>query len=139
MIYKSKVAWWLYLTLAICISPVFILAFTENDFGWAFVINLLICGGVSFFILYLTWTTVYIIKEDTLHIKSGFLINKKVAIDTIKKIKETNNPLSAPALSLDRLMITATNSNVLISPKEKSKFIAHLLKINPKIKVVYKN
>ncbi|TLP80170.1 PH domain-containing protein [Maribacter sp. ACAM166] len=60
-------------------------------------------------------------------------------IDKIRKISETNNPLSAPAASLDRLEIVYdAYGTILISPKDKSGFIKHITQLNPKIEVTYK-
>ncbi|WP_339887700.1 PH domain-containing protein [uncultured Flavobacterium sp.] len=60
----------------------------------------------------------------------------KVEIQTIRKIYKTRNPLSSPALSLDRIAIVYNKyDEVLISPKNKKEFIDELLKINPDIVV----
>jgi hypothetical protein len=57
-------------------------------------------------------------------------------IQTIKEIKETRNPLSSPAASIDRLLIIYNRADkVMISPKDKEAFINHLKSINPNIKV----
>ncbi|WP_333694783.1 PH domain-containing protein [Flavobacterium sp.] len=60
----------------------------------------------------------------------------KIDIHSIKRIYKTNNPLSSPALSLDRIAIVYnTYDEVLISPKLKKEFVEELLKINPNIEV----
>lgn len=82
--------------------------------------------------------TFYEIEGNVLCIKAGFFINQNIQIHEIKSIKETNNPLSAPAMSLDRLMIKTANTSSLISPKRKGEFIAHLLKLNPAIELIYR-
>ncbi|WP_425236631.1 PH domain-containing protein [Ulvibacterium sp.] len=48
-------------------------------------------------------STHYIIYHKVLKIRCGFFFNKTIAIDTIYKISESHNPVSAPAASLDRL------------------------------------
>ena len=61
----------------------------------------------------------------------------KIDIHSIKKVYRTNNPLSSPALSLDRIAIVYNKyDEILISPKDRSAFIAELLSINPNIEVV---
>lgn len=61
----------------------------------------------------------------------------KIDIKSIRKIYSTNNPLSSPALSLDRIAVVYNKyDEVLISPKERADFIQELLKINPNIEVV---
>lgn len=91
------------------------------------------------FIIHLFTSTYYLIDGSSLIIKSSFLFTKKIEINSIKKISETNNILSAPAASLDRLEITYDNyGSILISPKDKSGFIKHITKLNPLIEVNYK-
>lgn len=78
----------------------------------------------------------YIIEGNTLVIKTGFLVNHKIEISTIKKISKSKSILSAPAASLDRLEIAyQNNQSVLISPKNKKGFIEELKKINPQIEL----
>lgn len=52
-------------------------------------------------------------------------------------MKRTKNPLSSPALSIDRIEITYDSGfgMVLVSPKNKQKFISLLKSINPHIEV----
>ena len=64
------------------------------------------------------------------------LLHTKIEISTIRKIYRTNNPLSSPALSLDRIAVVYNKfDEILISPKERNEFINELLKINPSIEV----
>ncbi|MCK0144587.1 PH domain-containing protein [Arenibacter sp. F26102] len=86
------------------------------------------------FIVYIFLFTYYEVDDSLLRIKSGFLINRSIQISAITKIEATNNPISAPATSLDRLEIFYnTYESVIISPKEKRGFIAHLMQLNPNI------
>ena len=96
----------------------------------------------AFLLLLLSWithlflTTKYILEGDTLLIQSGFLYKKKMNISEVQKIIESNNPLSSPAASLDRLEIRKTTWDyVLISPKQKEDFIQAMLERNPNIEV----
>jgi hypothetical protein len=74
-----------------------------------------------------------------LAIKCGFLFNKTINIQTIKKITETNNPISSPATSLDRLEIVYGKfDSVIISPKKKVEFIADIKSLNPNVEVKLK-
>ena len=89
--------------------------------------------------IYLSFTTHYTIDGKNLIVKSGFLVNKTIAISSIKKITETNSLLSAPAMSLDRLEISYGKfDDIIISPKEKQVFITHLLELHPAILVQWK-
>jgi len=92
------------------------------------------------FIIHLFTSTYYLIDGSFLIIKSSFIVNKQIEISRINKIAETNNPLSAPAASLDRLEIFYDHhGSILISPKDKSGFIDHIIQINPHIEIQYKS
>jgi len=67
------------------------------------------------------------------------LVNTKIPISSINTIKETDNIISSPAASLDRLEIFyGKYDSIIISPMDKNEFIQDLLKINPNIEVDYK-
>jgi len=69
--------------------------------------------------------------------KCGFLYNQQIKVSSITQIKETRNPISSPALALDRIEIKFDKYNsVLISPKKKEMFIEHLQQINPSISFI---
>jgi hypothetical protein len=100
---------------------------------------ILIHALVALFVGHLFFTTYYTVEGNTLSVKSSVLINIKIDITTIRKITETNNPLSSPALSLDRLWIDyGKNGAVMISPEDKEGFIRHILQINPSVEVKYR-
>lgn len=92
------------------------------------------------FVIHLLATTKYTVNNNVLRVQSSFIINRLVVINDIKKIKETYNPLSAPAASIDRLQVYYGNgSSIIISPKDKKGFVAHLQTINPHIVYVPRN
>lgn len=77
----------------------------------------------------------YVIDSRFLTIKMSFW-TKKIDIKTIRKIEKNRTLLSSPALSIDKIEIFYNKyDSILISPKEKTKFIANLLEINPEIEV----
>lgn len=134
-IYKSAVSWWLWALVAVPV--IFTTAITTLEGEWA---PLLIHAAIFFFVGHLFFTTCYVVEGNMLQVKSSILVNIKIDIGTIRKIKETNNPLSSPALSLDRLWIDyGKGGAVMISPKDKEGFIRHILQINPSIEVKYRN
>lgn len=91
------------------------------------------------FSVHVAFTTFYTISGNILKVKSGFLINREIEISSISKIRESNNPLSAPAASLDRLeLFFNKNDSVLVSPKNKREFVADLQLVKPSIDVVWK-
>ncbi len=102
-------------------------------------IGLLINTVVLLFTLHLFLNTYYVIDGEFLIVKSGMMFNKKVDINSVKNIKETKTIISAPALSFDRLEVNwGKYTGVVISPKDKKRFIDHMTRINPLIDVQLK-
>lgn len=135
-IYKSKIGLELVIPIALILGTVFILT-VSNEPSWLGVLILLL---VILFMVYMFMSTVYIVDNELLIVKSGFVFNDTIKIKTIRKISETYNLLSSPATSLDRLEITYNKyDSVLISPKDKYLFIENLTSINPNIEVKLKN
>ncbi len=133
--YKSKISWKLIAFLAVMFSFMGFEVVT-NPINWLALIVLLLC---LLFIIHLFTSISYTIIEDELKVKAGFLVNTKIPISSIHKIKETNNLISSPAASLDRLEIFyGKYDSIIISPLDKNEFIQDLLKINPNIEVDYK-
>ena len=67
--------------------------------------------------------TYYTVDKTTLKIVSG-PIRMRLRLDDINSVKATRNPLSSPALSLDRLMINyGKNRKVMVSPADKRGFL----------------
>src|SRR4051794_8639705 len=80
--------------------------------------------------------TDYRIEHGMLRIRSAF-IHWNVPVADIVSIVPTRNPLSSPALSLDRLQINYRKNGgdamVLVSPEDKRGFIAALRAVNRSI------
>lgn len=133
--YKSKISWKLIAFLAVMFSFIGFEVVT-NPVNWLALMVLILC---LLFIIHLFTSISYTIIEDELKVKAGFLVNTKIPISSIHKIKETNNLISSPAVSLDRLEIFyGKYDSIIISPLDKNEFIQDLLKINPNIEVDYK-
>lgn len=130
--YKSGISYWLLNILLIVFSTVSILLYIDGVPWYAFLLIIIL----FVFILQLFVNTYYIIEGDVLKIRSGFLYKLNIDIHQIKRIEETNSPLSSPAASFDRIEITYNKfDSVIISPKEKLGFIQDILQINPSIEV----
>ena len=79
--------------------------------------------------------TVYTIDGNKLKIKCGFFTYKPIEINDIKEITKSNNIISSPAASFDRIEIKYGKfEEVIISPKDKFEFAKYLTNLNPKIK-----
>jgi hypothetical protein len=132
--YKSKIGLSIVLFIAIVLGITSTIMIVNHVWP-GLVINIVVVGFIS----YMFTSTYYVINGNDLIIKCGFMINTTIKIDRIKKIVETNNPLSSPATSLDRIAIYYNKSDsVMISPKDKMDFINQLNNINAKIEVVLK-
>ncbi|WP_236631845.1 PH domain-containing protein [Anoxybacillus sp. UARK-01] len=92
-----------------------------------------ICSLFTLFLLSGWFHTLYIVTDKALKIRGG-LFSWTIPLEEIEAITESKNPLSAPALSLDRLQITYGKSKfILISPKDKSLFLKQIKKIRPDV------
>ena len=98
-VYNSKIGLELVIPLVLVFGTVLFLTISEKP-DWIRITILLLA---ILFITHIFLTTNYTIEGDNLTIRSGFLINKSIDIKTIKKISETNNPISSPAISIDKL------------------------------------
>ena len=129
--YRSKIGIELILILTIVLGFSFYKLLDQPKIS-----GIITLGALLVFILYIVLSIQYKINDKILTVKAGFLVNTKIDIQKIKKIKKTFNPLSSPAASIDRLEICYNNGDfVLISPKNKDQFIKDLLEINPNIEV----
>lgn len=132
--FESKIDLWFILFLALIFGG--ILVRSAYDQNWiSFSIILL----VVIFIAYMFSTTFYIIENKKLRIKCGFFFNLSIEIKGIKKVSESYNIISSPALSFDRLEILYNKfDTVLISPKDKIRFIEAIKKNNPEVEIKIK-
>lgn len=125
-VYKSKVDWW----LIALIGGLFGYPIVEGIINKDYLMSL-VFFGLLVLIFLVFWSIQYKIVGEQLKVWTT-----KIDINSIKKVYRTNNPLSSPALSLDRIAIVYNKyDEILISPKDQSAFIAHLLSINPNIVV----
>lgn len=76
--------------------------------------------------LWLLRSTSYVLGETTLDVQSG-PFKWRVPLNEIQQVSSTRNPLSSPALSLDRIRIDyGPGKAIMISPVDKSRFLAEL-------------
>lgn len=135
-VFRSKVGLELLAPLVIIMTTVVVLLLMSGAYAWTV---LVIPVLTAVFITHMFLTTYYTITGDELRIRCGFLMNIQISIATITRIKETSDPTSAPATSLDRLRIEYGNQkSILISPKEKQAFIDMIQSLNNAVAVKYK-
>lgn len=89
---------------------------------------LLIPGALSLWIL---WSTDYTFTGTDLHIRSG-PFRWRVPVHSVRAVSPTRNPLSSPALSLDRLRIEyGYSQTIMVSPTDKTGFLDALQARSP--------
>lgn len=122
--YRSKIDWWLILLILGIFGYPIVEGVLTNQYGLSItMISILM-------IMFWMFSKIKYVIEGTM-LKVWWV---KIDIHSIKRIYKTNNPLSSPALSLDRIAIVYNKyDEVLISPKLKKEFVDELLKINPSI------
>jgi hypothetical protein len=125
-IYKSKVDWWLIVLFGGVFGYPIIHGILTNEYF----LSVLFAFVLVLFFLF-SKTIKYKIEGENL-----MIWYTKIEVKSIRKIYRTKNPLSSPALSLDRIAIVYNKyDEILISPKERNEFIDELLKINPSIEI----
>ncbi|MBT9392728.1 PH domain-containing protein [Hymenobacter sp. NST-14] len=130
-IFPSKVSWWLF-------GPIIAFLLGQGIYAavkqvWPQVLTSLTVLGIFYWLLRYTY---YEVQPDqqNLRIVSGPMV-WQVPVTTITSITTTHNPLSSPALSLDRLRVRyGTSDAVLISPADKAGLLAALRALNPAIR-----
>lgn len=124
--YRTAVDWWLALIFISVIGmEIWIFLYTFLKKGRIEWITL----GAIVFILLIVIPLVrirYIFYSEHLLIKAGWLGKERISYSAITNIKETHNPLSAPACSLDRIEIDYVRGGrskvTLISPVQLKTF-----------------
>ena len=86
------------------------------------------------FIVWIYRTTAYVITTDSLIVRSG-PVRRTIPLHSIKRLRATRNPLSSPALSLDRIEVTYDSRRILISPKDKRAFVQAISSRSPAVTV----
>jgi membrane protein YdbS with pleckstrin-like domain len=92
--------------------------------GWMVATSLLLTTvGLP---VWLLTTTRYQFQGEELLIRSG-PFKWSVPIRQVKTVSDTRNPMSSPALSLDRLLIEyGQGKSIMVSPQDRQGFLAEL-------------
>lgn len=128
-VYRSKIDRWL-VVLLIVTGAVPTIALTGAAFyeprllevWWVF----LILAATIGLVLWIFLSTYYEIEDRDLNVRSG-PFRWRVPLDSIESVRPSRNPLSSPALSLDRLEVRyGGGKRLLISPRDRDRFLADL-------------
>jgi hypothetical protein len=134
-VFRSKVdRWFILILVAIPGSPI---AYEWINRGVGTPLTALwVALAVWAFIMVALIPTRYVIEGRTVSIKCGLAgwENCSFSVDDVQSVRPTHNPLSSPALSLDRLRVDVRFFGpVLISPKDKAGFLHALAGLNPQL------
>lgn len=125
-VFKSKIDLWLVViivgsigvALFATIQAVFMEPSNENYLALA--ITVIVGIGLPG---WLFASTEYVVDNGELFISCG-PVRKRIQLTDIKSATPSKNPLSSPALSLDRILITyGEGKSILISPENKKGFL----------------
>src|SRR6185436_3000723 len=128
--FRSKVDFWL--ILALVGVPILVLEFildgSSIDDRAATLLAVVIVAVVLAIFLWLYLTTRYTLTEEFLLVNSG-PFSWSIPLRDIYEIEPTHNPMSSPALSLDRLLIRyGGGAELMIWPANKAGFMMALRK-----------
>lgn len=127
IIYRSKVDWWLGLILVGSVGGMIWDALEPIVKGRGVDWTITIGMAITLLIILPLFSIKYVLHEDHLFVSCGFYMKARIPYNTICGMKETRNPLSSMAMSLDRIQIDYVENGVhrmiLISPMRKKEFM----------------
>lgn len=124
--FASKIDGWLIPIMVLTVAGLVaaLVAVMIEDTPWAIrILMAAVTVGVAVLLFAVFKHTYYVVDDDILRIVSG-PFRWKIPVANIVEITPSRNPLSSPALSLDRLKIRCGKSKfILVSPDDKAGFI----------------
>lgn len=88
----------------------------------AMVVLAVTLGGQGI-VLWLVLSIRYVVKGGVLHVHAG-PFHHRIPLSSIHSVRPSRNPVSSPAMSLDRLEIRyADDRRILISPRDRDAFL----------------
>ena len=136
-IFYSKVDWWYYVLIAV-MGGWMVYLFWIKEIIVAFIFMVI----TSFMIRMLTSMRYIVTSDDMLVIEYGlqFLKPVRIPLSDIVRIERKFNPISSPALSLDRIEVYFRKGklvvSVCISPKNREDMVRVLQKRNGQISYI---
>ncbi|MEN8159819.1 MAG: PH domain-containing protein [Myxococcota bacterium] len=97
------------------------------------IVPVLVVAGL--FSLHVMYATEYVFEGDSLRVRAS-VFGWVVPLAEIDSVEPTNNPLSSPACSLDRLLIRYGKKRIMISPDDKTGFLHTLATRAPQLELV---
>jgi membrane protein YdbS with pleckstrin-like domain len=127
MRFSSKVDGWIIPVMVVTIAGMIwaLIAVMITETPWSIRIAVAVITLLVLVLLFSIFTrTHYTIADGELRVVSG-PFRRTVSLSEITSIEPSRNPLSSPALSLDRLKVSYGNKKyVLVSPADKAGFLS---------------
>jgi hypothetical protein len=123
--FNSKIdRWLLYLLIAVMVFEVVVMSAAASQADGPLEATVLVIAALAIVGLLgsMLIGTHYTVDGNTLRIRCG-PFRWQVPVDVIESVEPTRNPLSSPALSLDRLRIQYGKRRILVSPADKAGFL----------------
>ena len=128
--YRSKIDWWLGILLCGTIVPMLYIVIEPLIHGEGLQLGMTIVSVITLLIVLPLFFIKYTLYSTHLLISCGIYGKERVEYHLIHQMKETKNPISSAAMSLDRLQIDymekGYHQTVLISPIRKKEFMERL-------------
>ena len=130
--FPSKIDAWIAILLVGGFAVPLALALSTG--GRNVVMLAILCPALAF-VLWLLAGTTYAVTPDALIVRAG-PFRWSIPASSLRSLQATHNPLSSPALSLDRIDVRHMGGRVLISPRDQEGFVRAVLAIAPQVSVV---
>jgi hypothetical protein len=124
--FRSKLDVWLVVVIVGAFAGVGVVLAVASA-SWAALAIAAPCAALGAgFVVWLYRSTSYTLSESELWVRSSGL-SWRVPLRAIRAVTPTHNPLSSPALSLDRLRIDyGPSGSILVSPADRELFLREL-------------
>ena len=128
--YRTKIDWWLGILLGGTMVLMLYIVIEPLIHGEGIQLGMTIVSVITLLIVLPLFFIKYTFYSTHLLISCGIYGKERVEYQLIRQMKETKNPISSAAMSLDRLQIDymekGYHQTVLISPVRKKEFIERL-------------
>ena len=133
--FRSKIDTWLLLLVAGVLAAAWLQPvrrlWADRPVDWLDVIGPLLATAV---VAWVFRSTYYVVTTDSLIVRAG-PIRRTIPLGSVQRLRATHNPLSSPALSLDRIEVTYDSGRVLVSPEDKRGFVRAVIARSPAVKL----
>jgi hypothetical protein len=134
MTFRSKVDRWMYIIIALTVVTPFAAVLPGylrgQTGGRVFLVPAIALVVVTVLFTCIAAPVRYTLSDGDLIIRSG-LLRRRIPYGSIIGAVPTRNPMSSPALSVERLQVEFMGGYVLISPERKAEFLEELARRAP--------